>query len=616
MTRRMNRRMTRRSKANTRRKRRCKCRNARHNSRHNSRHNHRLSRNNGVPSSATRKRVRCTNIKSPHSTLRLNKRVLRNKRWGGDIMDKLITVHQESHPYMTPEQCCAYALPFPNRENTYFVFEKIYDHTMFGGQKLDELDELDSVQSNLYNNRWFCLPQIMMKHFSTGCGENKFNEFTKEHNDVYMVCVVEIDASSTIQQWFQKKCIDPSQLHITMMAFVPMTEHLGTYLHTSSTESTTNEPFAVHFYIQKWNESTIRGLSIPLHGFSATIIQQKIIQNDNLFICSSPNNTMYSILERDVRSKRSCYQTSTTDHSLYNNVLEAANFKVVFNSFGIASKYNNIFIRAKRLAQRFRGFYDSTENAFRAGDLYFYVMGTEPPSTKTDDELLKDVYSFFYDAHRANSTPAIFWKHECEEAIRIIETLIRRSDSMSHLTSQHINFLVSKQWLKLLPPIYTAAYDKLLQENVEECIIISLQQEYNLHSTLQDTFEGQQEVRCIKGHKFENELLYALKRLKYIYEKRKQIFEGESDTTQHYRYPEKARHFIDALTEIQENMEWDNKRKYFNFLKDKLLGAYRDMIYGSTYIHNLTDNLTVDQRIQCCDKVIQTIQDCINDSEE
>lgn len=603
--------MTRRSKANTRRKRRYNCRNARHNSRH----NHRLSRNNGVQSSATRKRVCCTNIKSPQSTLRLNKRVLRNKRCGGDIMDKLITVHQQSHPYMTPEQCCAYALPYPNREHTYFVFEKIYDHTMFGKPKLVELNKLDSGQPDLYNNRWFCLPQIMMRHFSTGGGDNKFHKFTKKHNDVYMACVVEIDASSTIEQWFITNKIDSSQLHITMMAFVvPMTEHLDTYLHTASTESTTQEPFAVHFYIQKW--TTIRGLSIPLHGFSATIIQQKIIQNDNLFICSSPNNTMYSILERDVRRKRSFYQTSTTDHSLYNNILEAANFNVKFRNFGIQSNGTSITIRAKRLAQRFRGFYDSTENAFRAGDLYFYVMGSKPPSTKTDDELLKDVYSFFYDKLSSDSTPAIFWKHECEEAIRIIETLISRSASMFHLTSQHINVLVSKKWLNLLPPIYTAAYDKLLEENVEECIIISLQQEYNLHSTLQDTFEGQEEVQCMKGHQFEKELLYALKQLKYIYEKRKQIFEGEPDTTQHYRYPEKARHFIDALTKIQENIEWDNKRKYFNFLKDKLLSAYRDMIYGSTYIHNLTDNLTVDQRIQCCVKVIQTIQDCINDSEE
>ena len=80
-------------------------------------------------------------------------------------MDKLITVHQESHPYMTPVQCCAYALPFPNRENTYFVFEKIYEHTMFGQRILKELDKLNHEQSNLYNNRWFCLPQIMMRHF-------------------------------------------------------------------------------------------------------------------------------------------------------------------------------------------------------------------------------------------------------------------------------------------------------------------------------------------------------------------------------------------------------------------------------------------------------------------
>ena len=183
-----------------------------------------------------------------------------------------------------------------------------------------------------------------------------------------------------------------------------------------------------------------------------------------------------------------------------------------------------------------------------------------------------------------------------------------------HLQAKHINILISNKWLNLTlsSPIYNGANDKLLNTNVKVCMKVSLKQEYNVHSTLQDKFADQEEevsrVVNVKGHKIEKELLYALRWLKYIYEKRITIFEDESDKAQHYQYPKTAQHSIEAL-KIQEQ-----NRMYFQFLKQKLSRDH-EMIYGSTYIVELQDNLTIQQRLACCEKIIEIIQKCVTDME-
>lgn len=276
-------------------------------------------------------------------------------------MDKLIIAHQQSHPYMTPEQCCAYALPFPNREHTYFVFEKIYDHTMFGTPELQTLKETPPDFTTMFQKRWFCLSDDespYMDHFGLS-GKNNFSTFTKQYNDVYMVGVVE--TPTTIEDWFNSQSIDLNTIHITMMAFIPTapTEQIAPTAPTTPTEPVALIPFAVHFFINKnkQNKSPIERVSIPLHGFSATIITC-ITENDNIVICSSPNQRMFSILCKDINENRDSYQISspTEPDTILN---EDVKVKVTFGEFGIGATGTNIAILAKRLANRFCAFYDS-----------------------------------------------------------------------------------------------------------------------------------------------------------------------------------------------------------------------------------------------------------------
>ena len=275
--------------------------------------------------------------------------------------------------------------PTPTK-SYFFVFEKIYDCKL--------PSKIHFTRS--YNLRWFYVQpsEINFRHsdgnspFGPG-GKYSYIEYAsrlKTHN-LYMVYLVECE---DIIGWFGLESIDSKNIHITMLAFVP--------IDYSST------PYAVHFYIDKemWKSEkkkslpSLPGLSIKLHGFSATAITKINKTGRGFKILSSPNDTMTNILLRDIRKKHEYYKLPSDNDKFYQEdewrniilqdyITDGDGNNIQISSVNpVLSPWNNICIDGMRLKQRFEGEINPDLKT-EIKNLYFWLENKTPPENCLDE---------------------------------------------------------------------------------------------------------------------------------------------------------------------------------------------------------------------------------------
>jgi hypothetical protein len=175
-----------------------------------------------------------------------------------------------------------------------------------------------------------------------------------------------------------------------MLAFVPNVDKANADI----------QKFAVHFYIdaERWpdeNKHPITGLSVPLHGFSATVIQH-ITRNYDIRILSSPNQDMHSILKRDICKYREYYNLERdVDKLTVDQLME--DFEIIneeqVTCHSVCKPYTfvagiDISIQSARLAKRFKTLYDKQfqSREYKLKNAFCWLTGNAPASINNMDE--------------------------------------------------------------------------------------------------------------------------------------------------------------------------------------------------------------------------------------
>jgi len=302
---------------------------------------------------------------------------------GGEPFDftTQLTKTQTNTPYLIDKDkdtnlTEAYFLKFPAeiKNDTYFVFEKTYDCSLFENTAIKTVIE-NYTLDEVVQNRWMGVKnrsEATLKFDRDGSYNiyKMMNRLPNHH--VYMVYVVE---TPNITDWFTSNSIDGKKIHITMLAFVPKKDY-------------DKKPCAVHFYIEKniWMQSSpIRGLGVMLHGFSATMVRH-ITKEKDIRIVSSPNKPMLAILTHDMEKHPDYYKLDTDTPDTQNSPEqltqdfefdkngEQITYRTVPYSFAPGSP---ISIHSARLENRFKAIYNTFASKCKIE--YFNLMEQPAP---------------------------------------------------------------------------------------------------------------------------------------------------------------------------------------------------------------------------------------------